>query len=86
MFCLFLYIFGLLGLDGFLRISELLSIKIENITILDSHINDKDKYPACTLLDRTTILLDINCYTNAKCGQKVLFRERSKSAYFRSSS
>ena len=31
-------------------------------------------------------ILDINCYTNEKCGQKVLFRERAKSAYFRSAS
>ena len=31
-------------------------------------------------------ILDINFCTNAKCGQKVLFRERAKSAYFRSAS
>ena len=31
-------------------------------------------------------ILDINYYTNAKCGQKVLFSERAKSAYFRSAS
>ena len=28
-------------------------------------------------------ILDINYYTNAKCGQTVLFRERAKYAYFR---
>ena len=31
-------------------------------------------------------ILDINFCTNTKCGQKVLFRERAKSAYFRSAS
>ena len=31
-----------------------------------------------------TTILDINFCTNAKCGQKVLFRERAKSSYFRS--
>ena len=30
--------------------------------------------------------LDINFCINAKCGQKVLFRERVKSAYFQSAS
>ena len=30
--------------------------------------------------------MDINFCTNAKCGQKVLFRELAKSAYFRSAS
>ena len=33
-----------------------------------------------------TTILDINFCTNAKCGQKVLFRESAKSAYFRSAS
>ena len=33
-----------------------------------------------------TTILDIHFCTNAKCGQKVLFRELAKSAYFRSAS
>ena len=37
-------------------------------------------------LQLATIFLDINFCTNAKWGQKVLFRERAKSAYFRSAS
>ena len=37
-----------------------------------------------TLRRCDTTILDINYYTNAKCGQKVLFSD--KSAYFRSAS
>ena len=33
-----------------------------------------------------TTILDINLWTYVKYGQKVLFRERAKSAYFRSAS
>ena len=54
----------------------------EDILTDTSYIDD----PVLKAIKKYEMTLDINFCTNAKFGQKVLFRELAKSAYFRSAS
>ena len=64
--------------------------KINKLRVDNSHLKPEFIAPSTnsyvikmpTLAIVISTILDINCCTNVKCGQKVLFRKRAKSAYF----